>query len=65
LKREATADSPGKTIEFKGFLRHPGTYPMQPATRLLDMINNTGGLQAGLDLDYALLARTDLANDRL
>jgi polysaccharide export outer membrane protein len=65
LKREATADSPGKTIELKGFLRHPGTYPMQPGTRLLDMINNTGGLQAGLDLDYALLARTDLANDRL
>lgn len=65
LKREATADAPVKAVEFKGFLRHPGIYPLQPGTRLLDMINNVGGLQAGVDLDYALLARTDLATDRL
>jgi polysaccharide export outer membrane protein len=65
LKREATAQSPAKTVEFKGFLRHPGVYPLQPGTRLLDMIDNAGGLRAGVDLDYALLARTDLATDRL
>ncbi len=65
LKREATADSPVKTIEFKGFLRHPGVYPLQPGTRLLDMINYAGRLEAGVDLDYALLARTDLNTDRL
>ncbi len=65
LKREATADAPVKTIEFKGFLRHPGIYPLQPGTRLLDMIKNVGGLEAGVDLDYALLARTDLSTDRL
>ena len=65
LKREATADSPVKAIEFKGFLRHPGIYPLQPGTRLLDMINNVGGLNAGTDLDYALLARTDLTTDQL
>jgi protein involved in polysaccharide export with SLBB domain len=29
------------------------------------MINNVGGLNPGVDLDYALLARTDLATDRL
>jgi polysaccharide export outer membrane protein len=65
MKREATADSPVKTIEFKGYLRHPGIYPLQPGTRLLEMINNVGGLNPGVDLDYALLARTDLATDRL
>jgi len=65
LKREATAKSPVQTVEVKGFLRHPGEYPLQPDTRLLDMINNAGGIQAGADLDYALLARTDLSTDRL
>ena len=65
LKREATADSPVKAIEFRGFLRHPGIYPLQPGTRLLDMIDNIGGLKAGIDLDYALLARTDLTTDQL
>lgn len=65
LKREATAGSPVKVIEFKGFLRHPGIYPLQPGTRLLDMVNNVGGLKAGVDLDYVLLARTDLTTDRL
>ncbi len=65
LKREATADAPVKTVEFKGFLRHPGIYPLQPGNRLLDMIHNAGGLEAGVDLDYALLARSDLRTDRL
>ena len=65
MKREATAGSPVKTIELKGYLRHPGIYPLQPGTRLLEMINNVGGLNSGVDLDYALLARTDLATDRL
>jgi len=65
LKHEATADAPIKTIEFAGFLRHPGIYPLQTGLRLLDMINNAGGLEAGVDLGYALLARTDLSTDRL
>ncbi len=65
LKREATGNSPASIVEFKGSLRHPGVYPLQPGTRLLDMINNVGRLEAGVDLDYALLARTDLTTDRL
>ncbi len=65
LKREATVNSPAKIVEFKGFLRHPGVYPLQPGTRLLGMIDNAGGLEPGVDLDYALLARTDLSTDRL
>ncbi len=65
LKREATADAPVKTVEFKGYLRHPGVYPLQPGTRLMDMINNAGGLEPGVDLDYVLLARSDLRSDRL
>ncbi|MEM7562443.1 MAG: SLBB domain-containing protein, partial [Pseudomonadota bacterium] len=65
LKREATASSPVKTVEFKGFVRHPGAYPLQPGVRLLDMLNNVGGLEPGVDLEYALLARTDLITDRL
>lgn len=65
LQREATVRSPVKTVGFKGFFRHPGIYPLQPDIRLLDMIDNAGGLQPGVDLDYALLARTDLYSDRL
>lgn len=65
LENEATASSPVKIIDFKGATPHPGTYPLQMGTRLLDMVKYTGGLEAGVDLDYALLARTDLRSDRL
>jgi len=65
LRREATANAPVKIVEIKGFLRHPGTYPLQVGLRLLDMIDNAGGLEAGADLNYALLARTDLNTGRL
>ncbi|QCZ92616.1 polysaccharide biosynthesis/export family protein [Salinimonas iocasae] len=65
LENEATADSPVKVVDFKGAIPHPGTYPLHTGTRLLDMVSYAGGLEAGVDLNYALLARTDLQSDRL
>ncbi|MAZ66940.1 MAG: hypothetical protein CMF25_07500 [Kangiellaceae bacterium] len=65
LKRQATSREPANLIEMKGFLRHPGTYPLEQGARLMDMIAYAGGLQGGVDLKYALLARTDLATERL
>ncbi len=65
LENEATADSPVKIVEFKGAVPHPGTYPLHTGRRLLEMVQYAGGLEAGVDLNYALLARTDLISDRL
>ena len=65
LEREATADAPVKIVDFKGAIPHPGTYPLQIGTRVLDMVKYAGGLEAGVDLGYALLARTDPTTDRL
>lgn len=65
LRREASAQEPEQTIDLKGFLRHPGTYPLQNGIRLLDMLNAAGGIQSGTDLNYALLARTDLKSDNI
>ncbi|WP_181405258.1 SLBB domain-containing protein [Aestuariibacter sp. GS-14] len=65
LENEATADNPIKVVDFKGAIPHAGTYPLHMGARLLDMVKYAGGLEAGVDLNYALLARTDLATDRL
>ncbi|WDT85424.1 polysaccharide biosynthesis/export family protein [Alteromonas sp. 009811495] len=65
LQNEATASDPVKVVDFKGAVPHPGTYPLHMGKRLLDMVKYAGGLEAGVDLDYALLARTDLQSDRL
>ena len=65
LENEATAGSPAKIVEFKGAVPHPGTYPLHVGARLLDMVNYAGGLEAGVDMEYALLARTDAQTDRI
>lgn len=65
MENQATANEPVKIVDFKGAVPHPGTYPLELGTRLLDMVRYAGGLEAGVDLNYALLARTDLVSDRL
>lgn len=65
MTNEATATAPAKIIDVKGAISHPGSYPLHLGTRLLDMVEYAGGLEAGVDLNYALLARTDLRTDRL
>ena len=65
MENEATASAPVKVVDIKGAIPHPGTYPLHMGARLLDMIQYAGGLEGGVDLEYALLARTDLISDRL
>lgn len=65
MTNEATATAPAKVVDVKGAILHPGSYPLHIGTRLLDMVEYAGGLEAGVDLNYALLARTDLRTDRL
>ncbi|WP_421132389.1 SLBB domain-containing protein [Alteromonas sp. A079] len=65
MMNEATATAPAKVIDVKGAVPHPGSYPLHAGTRLLDMVEYAGGLEADVDLNYALLARTDLRTDRL
>jgi protein involved in polysaccharide export with SLBB domain len=65
LQNESTVDAPARIAQLRGNFKHAGTYPLQNANRVLDLINYSGGLQPGTDLDYALLARTTRDTDRL
>jgi polysaccharide export outer membrane protein len=65
LRNESTVDSPAKLVEMRGYFKHPGIYPLQNANRLLDLIQHSGGIQNGTDLDYVLLARTQAQTNRL
>jgi len=57
-KQTPASDLP-PTVEFRGFVRHPGIYPLESGLRLLDMLGNAGGVAVGLDTDYSLLVRTN------
>lgn len=59
FKRESVASAPAPLIDIRGFSRHPGIYPLHLGQRLLDVIDNSGGIQSGTDLNYSLIARTD------
>jgi polysaccharide export outer membrane protein len=64
LTRQATPYQPPEIFETRGFFKHAGKYPLQRGLRLLDVIDITGGLQAGVDLDYCLLFRKDMKNGK-
>jgi polysaccharide biosynthesis/export protein len=59
LKTQATAFDPPQIFDLRGYLRHPGEYPLQAGMRLLDAINVSGGVQVGTDTRYSLLVRKD------
>ncbi len=62
LRQQASVEEPAEVIELKGFVKHPGAYPLEQGKRLLDFIRAAGGVQDGTDLNYALLIRkTDLS----
>lgn len=58
LKRETSQTDLAKTITLKGAFRHLGEYPLAAGVRVLDMVELSGGVQTGVDLEYAILART-------
>jgi protein involved in polysaccharide export with SLBB domain len=59
LKAQATAFEPPNVFELKGYLRHPGEYPLERGMRLLDALGVSGGVLAGTDTRYTLLVRKD------
>ncbi|MFM2049597.1 MAG: hypothetical protein RL682_88, partial [Pseudomonadota bacterium] len=62
LRQQASVEEPAEIIELKGFVKHPGAYPLEHGKRLLDLIRAAGGVQDGTDLNYALLIRkTDIS----
>ena len=62
LRQQASVEEPAEVIELKGFVKHPGAYPLEQGKRLLDLIRAAGGVQDGTDMNYALLIRkTDLS----
>jgi len=59
LKAQSTAFEPPNIFELKGYLRHPGEYPLQRGMRLLGALGVSGGILAGTDTQYTLLVRKD------
>jgi polysaccharide export outer membrane protein len=57
LRQQATARDAASIAELKGYIRHPGEYPLGQGQRLLDLVDVAGGVQSGSDLNYALLVR--------
>lgn len=57
FKLQATSTNQVNTVELKGYFKHNGVYPLQKNSRLLDLIEISGGMQAGTDRKYALLLR--------
>lgn len=62
FKLQATATKLPNTVELKGSFKHDGIYPLQKNSRLLDLVEISGGLQAGTDRKYALLFRRNPAD---
>ncbi|TNF99093.1 MAG: polysialic acid transporter, partial [Gammaproteobacteria bacterium] len=65
LKAQATAFDPPSVFELKGYLRHPGEYPLEQGMRLLDALDVSGGVLAGTDTRYTLLVRKDHQNKHI
>ena len=65
LTQQTPASELPPTATFRGYVRHPGIYPLERGVRLLDMLKNAGGLNAGLDTNYSLLVRTDAVSKNI
>ncbi len=57
LRAQATVLEPAMVMELKGYFLNPGFYPIETGIRLLDAIKISGGLQAGTDTKYSVIAR--------
>lgn len=65
LKKQATAFEPAKTYSLAGSFKHHGEFPLQTGMRLLDATVIGGGIAPGIDLEYALLLRTNKQTDEV
>ncbi len=65
LRIQSTAEYPPMVFSIKGYVRNTGTFPLQYAARLLDILKVAGGIQAGTDLAYVLIARKKYPDNKL
>jgi len=65
LNTQSTQEYPPMIFTIKGYVRNNGTFPLQYAARLLDALSISGGIQAGTDLNYILIARKQYPSNRL
>jgi protein involved in polysaccharide export with SLBB domain len=56
LDRQKTDYQASQTASVLGFSRHTGRFPLAKDVRLLDFIKIAGGLKAGIDTSYAVVA---------
>ncbi|MFK5986014.1 MAG: SLBB domain-containing protein [Pseudomonadota bacterium] len=65
LKIQSTPEYPPMVFTINGYVRNTGTFPLQYAARLLDVLKVAGGIQAGTDLSYVLIARKKYPDNNL
>jgi polysaccharide biosynthesis/export protein len=65
LRQQASVEEPAEVIEMRGYVKHPGIYPLEQGKRLLDLIRAAGGIQDGTDLSYAMLIRKANLSQRI
>lgn len=58
MEVQGTDYRPARLIEVRGAARFQGRLPLQEGARLLDVVAMSGGLRAGAELHYGLIART-------
>lgn len=51
-----------KSVKVSGFVKHPGVYKFVEGKRLVDMINQAGGLSSEADMRGIIFKRTNLQN---
>ncbi len=57
LKIQSTPKHPPMTFRIIGHVRFEGAFPLEVGARLLDVLKVAGGIRAGTDRKYALIAR--------
>lgn len=59
LDNQTQSQNLPSVVELKGGVRHPGKYPLQRGQRMLNVLQNAGGPEVGVEQHYSLLVRTD------
>ena len=59
LKSQQNIDNASKVVSVSGPVRFPSEYPLTDAMKISHLVKAAGGLAAGLDLGYAIIARKD------
>ena len=65
IKIQSTVSHAPMIFNINGHIRNHGTFPLQYASRLLDIIDIAGGIEPGTDLDYILIARKKFPSSEL